>query len=167
MNKKLHLVKGLRVLSIILVFSTILAGCQKDKNPTPLPQPILSKKMLLVKPKWQVDEVLRNINGTNSHYKRGGVNDTGVNYDLIELTFNTDGTGTYQDEVGVTHPITWQFTTSDNRNLHLNIGPPYATSFDWNLVEITPDALHNTTAVGSGVLVSARYRPVLRDFPNK
>lgn len=167
MNTNFLPVKYLRAFFFMLIFSTLLGGCQKDKKPTHLPEPILSKKMLLVKPKWQVDEVIRNINGTNSHYIRGGINDTGVNYDLIELTFNNDGSGTYQDEVGVTHPITWQFTSSDNRNLQLNIGPPYATSFEWNLVEIAPDALHNTTAVGGGILVSARYRPVLRDFPNR
>ncbi len=156
-----------KILFFSILMSTLVVACKKDKNPDPTPEPVLTKKQLLVKSKWQVDEVLRNISGSNSHYKRGGVNDTGVNYDLIELTFNTDGTGVYQDEVSVSHPITWQFTSSDNRNMKLNIGPPYPISFDLSLVEITADAFHNTTPVGTDILVSARYAPVPRDFPDK
>lgn len=164
---KLHLAKHVRVLSFIIIVSTILGACKKEKDPKPDPQPVLTKTQILVKFKWQVDETYRNINGTNSHYKRGGENTTGINFDVLEITFNTDGTGIYQDEVSVSHPITWQFTSSDFRNLKLNIGPPYATSFDWSLVEITEQALHNTTPVGSGILVYARYAPVARDFPDK
>ncbi len=164
---KLHLAKHVRVLSFIIIVSTILVACKKDKNPEPDPQPVLTKKQLLFKSKWQVDETFRDIDGANPHYKRGGENTTGVNFDVLEITFNTDGTGIYKDEVSVSHPTTWQFTSSDNRNLRLNIGPPYPISFDWSLVEITTDALYNTTPVGAGILVSARYAPVPRDFPDK
>ena len=141
-------------------------SCQKD-HPTeetpPCPElPVpLTKKEILVKNKWQVDEVARSIFGQNQKFIKGGVNNTGVDYNLIRLTFKADGTGTYTDEVGIVHTTEWKFTSTNERNVELKIGPPSAQTFNWNLVEITEQALHNTTAVGSDVLVSARYIPVL------
>lgn len=152
--------KKLMSFSVFVFFtSIIIVACKKDNNnnsTTPL-----TKEQILTQKSWQVDEVLRNISGSNSRYVRGGINNTGVNYNLLRLTFNADGTGTYVDEVGTSHTATWQFTTPDKYNLQLVVGPPFAQTYMLNLVEITATAFYNTTAVGSNILVSARYVQVL------
>ncbi|MEO8765035.1 MAG: hypothetical protein ABI416_12140 [Ginsengibacter sp.] len=158
--------KNVTILLTLAFFTIVFLSCNKDPHNEP-PATTLTKKELLVKYKWKTDEVLRNIDGTNSHYRREVINNTGVNYDTLQITFNSDGTGMYQDELGVVHPTTWQFTASDFRDLTLVIGAPGSQTFLWNLVEITPEALHNTTAVGEGILVSARFLPVPRDTPDK
>jgi hypothetical protein len=92
--------KVLSVLAIALIF----VACEKDNASTPEPTPcpsVLTKKQILTQKTWQVDEVLRNISGTNTRFVKGGSNTTGTNYNLIKLTFKTDGTGTYTDEVGI------------------------------------------------------------------
>src|SRR5688572_19510310 len=155
-----------RSIHLLLIIAFIFVSCEKDNpsvpEPTPCPDPPkqLTKTEMLTQKTWQVDEVLRNISGTNTKYIKGGTNTTGTNYNLIRLTFKTDGTGTYTDEVGIVHTTTWKFASTDERNLELVIGPPSAQTFNWNLVEITEKALHNTTAVGTNILVSARYTPV-------
>ncbi|MEO7960271.1 MAG: hypothetical protein ABIR19_01920 [Ginsengibacter sp.] len=164
-NTKLS--KIARDFSFLILASALFVSCQKEKAPEPTPETQLTKTETLVKNQWELDEVYRSIQGSNSHYQRNGENNTGVHYDYIHFTFNTDGTGEYIDEVNTHHPVNWTFISSDFRNINLEIGAPYATSFDWHLVEITKDALHNTTTVGSDILVSARYFPVPRSFPDK
>jgi hypothetical protein len=158
-----------RNLTILLafLFTASMLSCNKEPHPDPVEPTPLTKKQLLVKSKWQTDEVLRSIEGTNSHYRRNVVNNTGVNYDILQITFNSDGTGIYQDELGVTHEATWQFTSADFRDITLVVGAPGSQTFHWNLVEITSEALHNTTAVGTDILVTARFTPIPRDTPDK
>lgn len=145
---------------LLLAFfvATMSQSCKKEKDP--VEPPVLTKKEILVKNTWQVDEIQRSIEGVNSYYIKGGTNTTGVNYNLIRLTFNNDGTGSYIDEVGISHTTTWKFTSANEYNMELKVGPPSAQTFNWTLVEITEKALYNTTAVGSDVLVSARYIPL-------
>jgi hypothetical protein len=158
------------ILSFIFFGILLLSSCNKDHNPPPTPTPCpdsLTKTQLLVKSTWQVDEVFRNIGGVNSHYKRGGENNTGTDYDTIQVTLNTDGSGIYSDETGTTHQVTWSFATSDFRNITFTIGQPSATTYNWGLFEVTNDAMYNTTPVGPGTLVAARYTPLPRIMSDK
>ncbi len=120
-----------------------------------------TKTEILVKQPWQVDEVLRNIAGVNTHYLRGSVNTTGTNYDFIKLTFNSDGTGTYTDENGTTYTMTWQFTSSDEHNMQAIVNTtPTPTTFIWNLVEISENSFQQTTVIEPNGLISDRYTPI-------
>lgn len=145
-----------KFLLLFMIGTILLVGCDKDtdnnNNTT-----TLTKDQILVQKAWQVDEVWRNISGTNSHYVRGGVNTTGVNYGSIRFIFNSDGTGTYIDEVGTSHTVSWVFSTPDKYNMQVTIGPPSAQTFTWNMVEITSSAMYNTAVVGNNILVTARY----------
>lgn len=117
----------------------------------------LTKTQILIQKDWLVDEVARSISGTNSQYIRGGMNTTGTNYSNLKFHFNLNGTGTYTDENSIIHPLTWNFTGSGQRNIHLSVGPPFSTIYDWNMVEIGNDYLHCTTVSGSNILLTARF----------
>ena len=172
-------IKLFTVLFIVALMS--VAGCQKDypaltpNNPcnnsvvrdtirirdtivihdTIAPVP-LTKTQILAQKEWIVDEIARSLSGTISQFIRGGMNTTGTNYTLLKFKFNTNGTGTYRDENGIVHSLNWIFTNPSERNMRLDIGAPFATVFNWNMVEIKDNYLHSTTVQGSNVLVTAR-----------
>jgi len=150
--------KTLLPLLTVLLTITIFSACTKD-NTTP-PVVALTRSQVLVKYNWQVDEIWRNIAGVNSHYVRNGVNTTGTNYTQMRLMFNADSTGTYIDEGGTSHATTWKFTSADQHNMQLNVGAPSATTFTWNLVEISDSTFTSVTPVGTNTLVTARYVPI-------
>ena len=152
--------KSLNLLSVCWIVFTVFivfAACSKD-NTTP-PVQALTRTQVLTKYTWQVDEVWRNLSGTNTHYVRNGVNTTGTTYNLMRLIFKADSTGTYVDEVGTSHATTWKFTSADQHNLQLNIGAPYATTFNWAMVEISDSTVTSTTP-GTNSMVAARFVPV-------
>lgn len=115
-----------------------------------------TRVQILTQKDWIVDELYRNVGGTNTKYVRGGTNTTGVTYQNMRFHFNANGTGSYIDEVGTTHTLDWTFTSADQRNMNLNIGPPFATTFVWNMMEVAGNYLHATSAFSNGLL-SARY----------
>ncbi len=59
------------------------------------------------------------------------------------------------------------FASTQFRDITIVVGESGGITFDWKLVEITLEALHNTTAVGTNILVSARYSPIPIDTPDK
>lgn len=132
-------------------------ACQKE-DPNPInPCVQLTNTQILAQKDWQIDEVWRSQGGVNSHYLRGGENTTGTNYGNLRFHFNADGTGTYIDEVGTNHTINWSFTSADERNLSLNIGPPFPVMFVWNMLELKNNYMHSTTPYSGNNLLSARY----------
>jgi len=144
--------------SLIALTFLMTAACSKNDSTTPTK--VLTKPEILARKPWQVTEVWRNDAGVNTHYIRGGTNNTGTAYDNIHITFNADGTGSYTDENGIVHSATWQFSTSDMRNMTFSISNPGATTFTWNLVEITDGSFVSTTPIGSNFLLSSRYTQV-------
>ena len=106
---------------------------------------------------WHIDELNRNISGFNSRYIRNGSNTTSTSYNLIRIKFNTDGTGTYTDETGVSHSLNWLFNGSDQRSVTLNVGPPNAGSFIWYTLELVGNYMHQTSVSGSNILLSSRF----------
>lgn len=147
---------------VTLALALVLLACEKNGDHQVPPTKILTPEEILVKQAWQIDEVWRAVNGKNSHYIKGVENTTGVLYERLRITFTKDGKGTYTDENNLTHSLTWSFTSADKKNMQINVGPPAqgGGNFVWHLVEISENSLTNTTAVGSSVLVSARYIPV-------
>jgi hypothetical protein len=96
---------------------------------------------------------------TNRHYIRGGINNTGVNYNIIKLTFNANGTGTYTAEDGTTYNTTWEFTSTDEHNMLFVVNG--SETFVWNMVEISETSFQSTTALDKlGILQSTRYTPI-------
>ena len=149
-----------QIVALLLCFTFF--ACNKENVETN-PSPTLSKQQILVKNTWQVDELLVNNSGNNSHYIRGGINTTGINYDAVRITFKSDGTGTYTTDRGQTFPSTWKFTSTDEQNMELSVIYPTVVTYTWNIVEINENALYNTTALSTednDLLVSARYVPV-------
>lgn len=143
------------ILSVCITF--ILIACEKDNNDDATnPQP-LTRTEILTQKVWQIDEVQRSVAGTNSEYLRGGVNSTGVPYQNIRIKFNADGTGTYTDENSVAHTLNWLFTSNDQRNATLNVGPPNAAVFNWKLIELKDNYMHCTAPYNSNSVYAARY----------
>lgn len=105
---------------------------------------------------WQLDELNKNISGINSRYIRNGTNTTGTSYNLTRFKFETDGTGSYIDETGVSHTLNWTFAGTDQKSIILNIGAPSAGSFVWYTVELAGNYLHQTSVSGSSSLLSSR-----------
>ncbi len=118
-----------------------------------------TRKQILVSKEWEVDNLLRNQAGSNSEYLKGGINTTGVNYQNLKVRFNADNTGTYIDETGGSHTLNWSFTTADERTLSLVVGPPFANTFPWRLVELKDNYLHCTTPFTGGLL-SVRFKQI-------
>lgn len=125
----------------------------------------LTKSQILVKNKWQVQEVMSNFNCNNLHFIDGGINTTGVDYSKFQLSFNANGTGTYKDESGTIYTTQWKFTSTDEHNMECKMfyyGTQIAI-FNWNMVEISDSCFQSTTAVTVGsnnILQSTRYVPV-------
>jgi hypothetical protein len=147
--------------SMFFVFASFFFSCKKDdtiitNNIHDTICPVQTRTEQLASKDWIVDHIERNISGTNSTYVRGGVNTTGVNYANMRFHFNSDGTGTYIDEVASSHTLNWNFTTSDQREIAFIIGPPFPTTFNWKMFEISGDYIHVTTPVNHDILVASR-----------
>lgn len=124
----------------------------------------LTNRQILIKYVWQIDEVLKNSNGKNSHYLKGKINTTGINYKAVHLTFKKNGAGSYTTDLGQTFPANWKFTSSDEKNMEFTVNYySDVITYKWNFVEISKKSLCNTTALSYGnsdLLVVARYVPL-------
>lgn len=138
MKKKSTVTVLLTLLALVITFST---GCKKDDKPESQ-QPSLTKEQILVQKTWKVDQLHHVIDGEYSSYIDGGANTTNIPYEKLRFTFKEDGTGTHVDQSGVTHNFTWQFSTSDKRNITLNVSTLTPSIFNWEMVEIAGKHLH-------------------------
>ncbi len=154
----------------ILFCSYLFFGCKKQSVSNPIVNNIHdtvintihdtvcivpSKIDILVEKQWQIDQVERSFNGQNSSYVRGGVNTTGDSYQNLKLSFSRNGTGSYIDIYGVSHPITWTMATNQQS---MTITSSFPTEiFIWKMVEIKDEFLYNTTVSGNSLLITARY----------
>lgn len=151
-------------LSFLGAFSVILSSCKKESVNTVNNQvhdTICVEKtvteILVGANNWKLDELMVFDGTENGHFIRGGINTTGISYENIRLKFLADGTGTYIDEVGTSHTLSWSFITTDKRNVSLTIGPPSAQTFIWNMFDAKGDYLYSTSAVGNSLLLTTRY----------
>lgn len=140
---------------LLFVFSVTFFSCEKAANKS-LP---MSKTQMLAKNAWMIDETYYFTNGVTTHYKRGGENNTGANYDIVRFTFKVDGTGTNTDGNGEVHQIKWSFSTPEQGDMNLTIyqNPVYVTS--WSLVNISESAIYQTNAELVGPTESAKLVP--------
>ena len=102
----------------------------------------LTKQQILVEKTWRVDQLHNVLGGAYHVYENGGVNSTGIDYDNMRYTFNSDGTGTYIDEFNASHSVNWSFPTPDQRTIHFSIDG--ASPNIWQMVEISGNYLHVT-----------------------
>lgn len=113
---------------------------------------------------WQVDELIHNVAGENSHYVRGIKNTTEVNYDLMQFSFNRNGSGTHTDQYGQEHRTSWRFDNKNNHTIHLVVHLGNDLPFTWRLVEIRSGSVYATTAIDkygeNDILESFRLTPV-------
>ena len=72
---------------------------------------------------WKMQELIGVQGNTMLNYQRGAAGNT-VNYDADNITFNSNGTGTYVDGAGASHAITWNFTNSTNTQITWVISDP-------------------------------------------
>jgi hypothetical protein len=121
--------------------------------------PAQTRTQMLTARTWMVEEVYNNAGCTNTHYLRGASGNTGANYAVMRMTFNANGTGSTTDTQGNTYPLTWAFTTTDERNININVNGGAAV-YSWNQVEITPGVIYQTTSMGTtssnSILVSSK-----------
>ena len=160
---------------ILFAAQTNLTSCSKEKvtntihDTTVVRDTVtitpLTSTQILSKYTWEVYESFQVIQGVASndttHYLRGVVNTIGGGVDILRLTFNSNGTGTYFGGDSRNYNTTWAFTTPDEQNLTLvatNGGT--VLKYNWSLISITDSSIYQTTAEYPGTLVSARWIPV-------
>ncbi|HTE08057.1 MAG TPA: hypothetical protein VK628_04805 [Flavitalea sp.] len=152
----------MKKISCLAIFGLfLLVSCTKHLPILPKP-PVepLTKKEMLIKYGWKVDELWHNEGEVNTHYHRGVENTTNVPYDVLRFKFNADGTGTHINQFGQTLPYTWEFATEDMRNIKFVLNG--YTQYNWSLVEITEAAITWTVPMefdGNQMLESARMVP--------
>jgi hypothetical protein len=134
----------LSLLTIAFFLLIIVSSCKKDSTAVSL-----TKTQLLTQSPWEIKETVYDIGGTITEYHRGGTNTTGANYHTVRFTFNTNGTGTNRDGNGDTHPLTWQFTSTDFSTIHLVISASSTITADWSLVNVTDTVLSQSYISGS------------------
>lgn len=107
----------------------------------------LTKEQMLTQKMWQVDYLIHEIGCVVSSYVKGGANSTGINYDIMTFKFNANGTGYTVQADGTTYQFTWNFTSTEKRDLHLVLTTASGNvPFDWHLVEVQGKYLHGTAA---------------------
>jgi len=117
-----------KVAASTTIYDTVKVVITDTVCPTPL-----TKVQILTQKAWRVAQVQHVLNGVYSSYTLGGTNTTGINYDTLRFTFNTDGTGTNTNQNGITYPLTWQFTTTDQRTMQISTN---GTKYTWQQVQI-------------------------------
>jgi len=68
--------------------------------------------------KWMIEEARGVRAANNFYYLRGGSSNT-QSFDNEYIKFETNNTGTYQDNTGVLRNITWNFSNADNTKLQI------------------------------------------------
>jgi hypothetical protein len=168
LQQKMKIMKKLFLSSVILLLFSITIiifqlSCKKEvmaKNSST--NTILTKTQILIKNKWQVQEVMSNYNCSNLHFIDGSINTTGVDYSKFQLTFKIDSTGTYKDESGKTYTTKWKFVTADEHNMECKVfyNNLQVTTFNWAMIEISDSSFQSISAVSVGannILQSTRY----------
>ena len=143
---------------VIAIFSVfIISGCSKD-NDTPDPVVPPTNKELLTAKTWQLGETYQNLNGTRTHYLKGGENTSGVDMSPLRLKFNADGTGSHTDVNSTNFTFTWAFSSADERNIHIVIEGNII--IDWYFVDIEADVVLQSANISTNGLVTAKWIPV-------
>ncbi len=137
------------VLTIFALAITLFQiSCKKEAN-AQTTTTTLTKEQILVQKTWKVDQLHHVIGCIYSSYTNGGTNTTGISYEKLRFTFNSNGTGTHVDQSGNSYPLTWQFINADKRSLSLRLNN---LQYTWDMVEVADNYLHasvNLTVSGN------------------
>ena len=136
MKKKL--MSSIALIALLISIVLIQFSCTKDST-TPTTT-VLTKDQILVAKTWKLAQLHHVLSGSYTAYTNGGTNTTGINYDNLRFTFNANGTGTHIDPSGNSHTMSWQFTTSDKRNLQITLDN--GTTNLWQMVQIADNYLN-------------------------
>ena len=137
---------------ISLVFLSTLVSCKKETVTNTVTNtdtlfvnvydPITLS--LISANQWMIEEG-RGVRGNNLfYYLRGGnsINNT-ENCDDEYIGFNTDGSGTYHEQSGITRTITWEFNNSDNTMLTIHFtNTPADFDVYWDNLRSTNNKLY-------------------------
>jgi hypothetical protein len=139
----------------------VLMSCTKTTTPTPAPPEVkqLTKTEILTQKPWQVEELIHDISSTNTQYIRGGINTTGINYDLMRFVFKADGTGSHTDQTGSTYSLTWHFVSTAQQDLEMTVNLPTTTTYQWNLLQIADSTVNATVKIKDN-----KYGDILESF---
>jgi hypothetical protein len=119
--KKFIGVSAFLVFASLLLLQTGVTSCTKEK--TIVIQDTAISLELLTSNSWKVQEVQGVKGNTVVFYERGGTSNT-ENLDDEYIRFLADGTGTYFDQAGFTHQITWEFSNEAKTKLTFVISNP-------------------------------------------
>jgi hypothetical protein len=123
-----------------------MTSCKKVDAQTPTTT--LTKDQILVAKTWEVDKNWNLYSGQSfTTYTRGGVNTSGINYDNLRFTFNSNGTGINIDQFGKSYNFTWQFASTDKRSLSLTVN---GRTDIWEMLEIAGNYLHASANLNIG-----------------
>ena len=119
---------------------------------TPTPPPAQTRTQMLTAKEWRIQETYDYSNCASSinHFLLNASGNTGANYAIMRFKFNAGGTGTHTDVLGGNYNLTWQWTSTDERNLRIVVNG--TVTYNWNQVEIMPGVLYGATAMGTNVL---------------
>src|SRR5687768_4039656 len=96
------LLMGSMILTLFSVSDIVFQfSCNKKATAQTTPSP-LTKDQIIVSKTWKVDKLHHVIAGQYSSYTSGGTNTTGIAYEKLRFTFNSNGTGVHIDPNGAT-----------------------------------------------------------------
>jgi hypothetical protein len=101
---------------------------------------------------WKPQQITALVGNTNVDYIRGGVGNT-IPLDNEYITFNSNGSGIYTDNSGITSTFSWNFTNATNTALvwNWNLTLP-ATKVTWqNVVYKNASISYTETYTVSGI----------------
>lgn len=144
-----------------------MTACTKDTDtddttPPPPPPPPTNTEMLTGSV-WQVKELIQQRGNTQTRYLKNGLNNTGSDYSVARLVFNTDGTGSFTDPLDDTYPMTWQFAPGDETKVTLIVDYGVPVTLNYAFVNIKEDSFTHTIYYeesGTKVLATVQYIPV-------
>jgi hypothetical protein len=139
MKMKKLLMSSLVLTAFALAITLFQISCKKEAIAQTTN--MLTKDQILVQKTWKVDRLHHVIGGVYSGYISGAANTTGISYDKMRFTFNSNGTGTIVDPSGNSYPLTWQFNNSDKRSISISV-PSLSVNNTWDMVEIADNYLH-------------------------
>ena|ERR1022692_3208221 len=153
--KKLFCLPALTIISFLFTFQIGITSCAKTNTVTKIvtdtvtviQKDTLQEKdtalttAILTANSWKLLETRGSVGGNYLYYYRGGSNNT-ESLDNEYITFNSNNTGTYTDNLGNQTSITWNFTDATNTQIVWIWNLPTPITLTWENIFYDNGALH-------------------------